>query len=125
MRRSSLTLAAVACLVPSVVPVATWNGVEAAVIVPWSYSAFTAPAAFARPLEQLASISEVEFRRDFGATPVSRARHEGFLRNVDLVRENRDLPLPQISQIVTSAVDTWIGDNEQPDDVTLVLARAR
>jgi hypothetical protein len=26
---------------------------------------------------------------------------------------------------VTAAVDTWIGDAEQPDDVTLVLARAR
>ena len=49
----------------------------------------------------------------------------GEQRLIDLVRENRDLPLPQISQIVTSAVDTWIGDNEQPDDVTLVLARAR
>ena len=46
-------------------------------------------------------------------------------RLIDLVRENRDLPLPQISQAVTVAVDTWIGDNEQPDDVTLVLARAR
>jgi sigma-B regulation protein RsbU (phosphoserine phosphatase) len=46
-------------------------------------------------------------------------------RLIDLVRENRDLPLPQISQIVTMAVDDWIGDNEQPDDVTLVLARAR
>ena len=46
-------------------------------------------------------------------------------RLIDLVRENRHLPLPQISQIVTSAVDDWIGDKEQPDDVTLVLARAR
>ena len=46
-------------------------------------------------------------------------------RLIDLVRDNRDLPLPQISQIVTLAVDNWIGDNEQPDDVTLVLARAR
>jgi sigma-B regulation protein RsbU (phosphoserine phosphatase) len=46
-------------------------------------------------------------------------------RLIDLVRENRHLPLPQISQIVTAAVDDWIGDNEQPDDVTLVLARAR
>jgi len=46
-------------------------------------------------------------------------------RLIDLVRDNRDLPLPQISQIVTMAVDDWIGDNEQPDDVTLVLARAR
>jgi hypothetical protein len=26
---------------------------------------------------------------------------------------------------VTAAVHDWIGDNEQPDDVTLVLARAR
>ncbi|HEY6372456.1 MAG TPA: SpoIIE family protein phosphatase [Candidatus Sulfotelmatobacter sp.] len=49
----------------------------------------------------------------------------GEQRLISLVRENRDLPLPQISQIVTMAVDTWIGDNEQPDDVTLVLARAR
>jgi phosphoserine phosphatase RsbU/P len=46
-------------------------------------------------------------------------------RLIELVRENRHLPLPQISQIVTAAVDTWIGDKEQPDDVTLVLARAR
>ncbi len=49
----------------------------------------------------------------------------GEQRLIDLVRENRELPLPQISQIVTTAVDTWIGDKEQPDDVTLVLARAR
>jgi len=46
-------------------------------------------------------------------------------RLIELVRENRQLPLPQIIQIVTAAVDTWIGDKEQPDDVTLVLARAR
>ncbi len=46
-------------------------------------------------------------------------------RLIDLVRDNRSLPLPQISQIVTMAVDDWIGDKEQPDDVTLVLARAR
>jgi len=46
-------------------------------------------------------------------------------RLIDLVRDNRDLPLPEISQIVMLAVENWIGDNEQPDDVTLVLARAR
>jgi len=46
-------------------------------------------------------------------------------RLIELVRDNRHLPLPQISQIVTAAVDDWIGDMEQPDDVTLVLARAR
>jgi sigma-B regulation protein RsbU (phosphoserine phosphatase) len=49
----------------------------------------------------------------------------GEQRLIELVRDNRHLPLPQISQIVTQAVDNWIGDNEQPDDVTLVLARAR
>ena len=49
----------------------------------------------------------------------------GEQRLIELVRENRHLPLPQISQIVTMAVDDWIGDKEQPDDVTLVLARAR
>ncbi len=46
-------------------------------------------------------------------------------RLIDLVSENRHLPLIQISQTVTAAVDDWIGDHEQPDDITLVLARAR
>jgi sigma-B regulation protein RsbU (phosphoserine phosphatase) len=46
-------------------------------------------------------------------------------RLIDLVSGNRSLPLVQISQTVTAAVDDWIGDNEQPDDITLVLARAR
>ncbi|HTS36229.1 MAG TPA: SpoIIE family protein phosphatase [Candidatus Solibacter sp.] len=49
----------------------------------------------------------------------------GEQRLIDLVRENRSQPLPRISELVTAAVDTWIGDKEQPDDVTLVLARAR
>lgn len=49
----------------------------------------------------------------------------GEQRLVDVIRENRDLPLDQITQLVTSAVDDWIGDNEQPDDITLVLARVR
>ncbi len=49
----------------------------------------------------------------------------GDQRLIDLVRENRDAPLSRISEIVTAAVDDWIGANEQPDDVTLVLARAR
>ncbi len=46
-------------------------------------------------------------------------------RLVELIRENRDQPLTRISDIVTSAVSDWIGGSEQPDDVTLVLARAR
>lgn len=49
----------------------------------------------------------------------------GEQRLIEIVRENRDLPLPRISEIVTAAVDDWIGANKQPDDVTLVLARAR
>jgi phosphoserine phosphatase RsbU/P len=46
-------------------------------------------------------------------------------RLIQLVRENRHLPLARITEIVVAAVEDWIGDKEQPDDVTLVLARAR
>jgi phosphoserine phosphatase RsbU/P len=46
-------------------------------------------------------------------------------RLIQLVRENRHMPLERITEIVTAAVHDWIGDNEQPDDITLVLARAR
>lgn len=49
----------------------------------------------------------------------------GEQRLIDLLRENSDLPLQRISEIITAAVDDWIGANEQPDDITLVLARAR
>jgi sigma-B regulation protein RsbU (phosphoserine phosphatase) len=49
----------------------------------------------------------------------------GEQRLIELVWENRHLPLARISEIVTAAVDDWIGANEQPDDVTLVLARTR
>jgi sigma-B regulation protein RsbU (phosphoserine phosphatase) len=46
-------------------------------------------------------------------------------RLIQIVRDNRHLPLTRITEIVTAAVDDWIGDKEQPDDVTLVLARAK
>jgi len=46
-------------------------------------------------------------------------------RLIQIVRENRHLPLERITPLVTAALDEWIGENEQPDDVTLVLARAR
>ena len=49
----------------------------------------------------------------------------GEQRLIDLVWENRDQPLARISEIVTAAVDDWIGANEQPDDITLVLARGQ
>jgi sigma-B regulation protein RsbU (phosphoserine phosphatase) len=46
-------------------------------------------------------------------------------RLLELVLSNRHLPLYRISDIVIAAVQDWIGENEQPDDVTLVLARVR
>jgi sigma-B regulation protein RsbU (phosphoserine phosphatase) len=46
-------------------------------------------------------------------------------RLIDIVRDHRHLPLARISEMITSAVSDWIGANEQPDDVTVVLARAR
>jgi sigma-B regulation protein RsbU (phosphoserine phosphatase) len=46
-------------------------------------------------------------------------------RLIRLVRANRHLSLERITEIVTAAVAEWIGENEQPDDVTVVLARAR
>jgi sigma-B regulation protein RsbU (phosphoserine phosphatase) len=49
----------------------------------------------------------------------------GEQRLIDLVWEHREQPLARISEIVTAAVADWIGANEQPDDITLVLARGR
>ncbi len=46
-------------------------------------------------------------------------------RLLELVRENRHLALGRISEQVTAAVLDWIGGSEQPDDITLVLARPR
>jgi sigma-B regulation protein RsbU (phosphoserine phosphatase) len=46
-------------------------------------------------------------------------------RLIELIRATRDLSLPRISETVLAAVQDWIGSAEQPDDVTLVLARAR
>lgn len=46
-------------------------------------------------------------------------------RLIGLVGDHRHQPLPRITEIVTAAVDDWIGGREQPDDIMLVLARAR
>ncbi len=46
-------------------------------------------------------------------------------RLIELISLNRDQPLSRISEVVTTAVADWIAGGEQPDDVTLVLARAR
>jgi hypothetical protein len=42
-----------------------------------------------------------------------------------LLQEHRHQPLAHIGDVITGAVADWIGDAEQPDDVTVVLARAR
>ena len=49
----------------------------------------------------------------------------GVERLAQLVAENRGQSLARITDVVISSVVDWIGSNEQPDDVTLVLARAR
>jgi sigma-B regulation protein RsbU (phosphoserine phosphatase) len=46
-------------------------------------------------------------------------------RLLEILQANRNLPLPRLSEVITAAVLDWMGGAEQPDDVTLVLARAR
>ena len=46
-------------------------------------------------------------------------------RLIEIVRANRRLPLAKISELVIAAVQDWIGYAEQPDDITLVLAKVR
>ncbi len=50
------------------------------------------PRAFAPPLLAMAELSETEFRALFRATPVSRARYSGFLRNVAVAMGNAPAP---------------------------------
>ena len=44
-------------------------------------------------------------------------------RMVELVYRNRHLPLPDITGHLMQALKDWIGGEEQPDDITIVLAR--
>ena len=44
-------------------------------------------------------------------------------RLIEVVRRHRHLPLDAISEQVMQSLRTWIGGQEQPDDITLVLAR--
>ncbi len=46
-------------------------------------------------------------------------------RLVQLVRENQTLPLQRIADLAVASVKDWIGAQEQPDDITIVLARLR
>ena len=49
----------------------------------------------------------------------------GEARLLEVVRRHRHLSLEAISEQVIQTLRTWIGAQEQPDDVTLVLARQR
>ncbi len=44
-------------------------------------------------------------------------------RLVDVIRRNQILSLPDVAAHAIKEVRDWIGDGEQPDDMTLVLAR--
>jgi sigma-B regulation protein RsbU (phosphoserine phosphatase) len=98
----------------------------------------------ARRLDQGGTVVGLFDRRNYEESSVALRRGEIFLaysdgvtependfgefgesRLIDLVWRNRDLALARISEIVTASVDDWIGANEQPDDITLVLARGR
>ncbi len=46
-------------------------------------------------------------------------------RLVEIVASQRHKPLPMVSDQVMQALATWIGAEEQPDDITLVLARQK
>ena len=46
-------------------------------------------------------------------------------RLIELVEQHRHEELSSIGDAITRAVADWIGEAEQPDDVTIVLARAR
>ena len=49
----------------------------------------------------------------------------GESRLLEVVRRHRHLPLEAISEQVMQSLRSWIGGQEQPDDITLVLARQR
>ncbi len=46
-------------------------------------------------------------------------------RLIELIQLHRDQPLARMCDLITTAVADWIGGGEQPDDITVVLARAR
>ena len=57
--------------------------------------------------------------------PESASGEFGEERLIALIQELRDQPLSRIGQAIANAVAEWIGSAEQPDDITVVLARAR
>ena len=61
-----------------------------------------------------------------GVTEPENASGEfGEERLIKLIQMHRSQPLSYIADMITGSVADWIGGAEQPDDVTVVLARAR
>jgi epoxyqueuosine reductase len=58
---------------------------------PVTEEAAFAPRLFAPRLEEMASLTQPEFRAMFRGTPITRARYSGFLRNVAIAMGNRGL----------------------------------
>jgi epoxyqueuosine reductase len=80
-------------------------------VCPWNRRAATTPDPHFAPrypdadLAELAALSESEFRERYRATPVTRAKYSGFLRNVAIAIGNsgrRDL-LPTLEKLAASA----------------------
>jgi phosphoserine phosphatase RsbU/P len=60
-----------------------------------------------------------------GVTEPENASGEfGEERLIELIQEHRHQPLSRIGDIITGSVTAWIGGAEQPDDATVVFARA-
>jgi len=57
--------------------------------------------------------------------PENNSEEFGEERLIALIQQHRNQPLVEIAQAITDAVLQWIGTAEQPDDITVVLARAR
>ena len=57
--------------------------------------------------------------------PENESGEFGEQRLIELIQQHRHESLSRIADIITTAVTDWIGDAEQPDDITAVLARAR
>jgi sigma-B regulation protein RsbU (phosphoserine phosphatase) len=72
-----------------------------------------------RPGDLFVAFSDgvIEPENDFGEF--------GTERLLEIVRAHQQAPLAHISEEVIHAVQDWIGAAEQPDDITLVLARAK
>jgi sigma-B regulation protein RsbU (phosphoserine phosphatase) len=56
--------------------------------------------------------------------PENESGEFGEERLIELVREHRQETLSRIGELVINSVAEWIGSAEQPDDITVVLARA-